>query len=430
MAQSERPGAREGATAVTRDDVHSGLSRVIASPQFQRSHKLRELLKYLVEKELSGQGPKIKGYSIAIDVLERGSDFDPQTDSAVRVLIGRLRQALEHYYGGQGRKDRLRIEVPVGSYRPVFHVPAKPPNSDDTKNADGFVGINEKASTAPLAFRRAPWFSLTLALAFLIGAFLWLNQRESDKIELRFDDPRVAILPFANVSNDPTNDVLAQGLSFNLVNELARFSWLSVFVDRLPGGRVTQSTDEVRARFINTVDYTLEGTVDQSADTIVIAYRLVDAKTGKVKWVNTFTRPLSATSLYGIQKEAAIAIALETGQPEGVVKKLEQARARANKTKSLTAYLCVLKIYEYWRVFSSVKHLETRNCLEAAIEKERNYAEAYAALAFIYLDERRYKMNPRSGYDPYRRGLEAAEKATKLDPFSAPLPTRLHLRSI
>ena len=69
---------------------------------------------------LAGAGNRIKAYTIATDALGRDARFDPQADPIVRVEAGRLRRTLEHYYATEGRGDPIVIELPSGSYVPVF----------------------------------------------------------------------------------------------------------------------------------------------------------------------------------------------------------------------------------------------------------------------------------------------------------------------
>jgi hypothetical protein len=102
------------------DDIRRELSRIVNSSTFRDSYRLTSFLSFIVETTLAGNGSKLKAYTIAVEALGRGSDFDPQTDPIVRVEAVRMRQALARYYSGIGRDDPLVIEVPRGSYVPAF----------------------------------------------------------------------------------------------------------------------------------------------------------------------------------------------------------------------------------------------------------------------------------------------------------------------
>ena len=74
----------------------------------------------MTNETLKNNVQSIKEYTIGVRVLLRNSDFNPQLDSIVRINAGRLRRALNEYYNTLGRKDEIRIDIPKGSYVPVF----------------------------------------------------------------------------------------------------------------------------------------------------------------------------------------------------------------------------------------------------------------------------------------------------------------------
>lgn len=103
------------------DEVRRVLNRIVKSRPFRDAYRLTSFLSFIVETTLAGNGDRLKAYTIAVEALGRGTDFDPQADPIVRVEAGRMRQALARYYSGIGRDDPLVIEVPRGSYVPAFH---------------------------------------------------------------------------------------------------------------------------------------------------------------------------------------------------------------------------------------------------------------------------------------------------------------------
>ncbi len=110
-------------------DIHKQLEHIVESSGFRGSLRLTNFLKFVVETTLAGKAASIKAYTIAVEALGRGGDFDPQRDPIVRVEAGRLRQALARYYGEAGRDEPLLIEMPRGTYVPVFRrrEPTSPP---------------------------------------------------------------------------------------------------------------------------------------------------------------------------------------------------------------------------------------------------------------------------------------------------------------
>jgi hypothetical protein len=104
----------------TAEEIRAVLGRIAASAAFRASPRLTAFLRYIVERALAGEGGRLKGYTIAVEALGRGVDFDPQADPIVRVEAGRLRRRLEHYFAGEGAGEPVVIELPLGSYVPRY----------------------------------------------------------------------------------------------------------------------------------------------------------------------------------------------------------------------------------------------------------------------------------------------------------------------
>jgi hypothetical protein len=100
--------------------IRQQLAKILTSFQFVNSPNLHNFLSFIVEKTLAGESAEIKSYTVATQVLGRKADFDPNLDPIVRIMAGRLRRALEKYYLAQGRSAAVVIDVPRGSYVPVF----------------------------------------------------------------------------------------------------------------------------------------------------------------------------------------------------------------------------------------------------------------------------------------------------------------------
>src|SRR3954470_6351236 len=101
-------------------EVRVALERMAASEAFRGSPQLIAFLRYVVEATLRGEADRIKGYTIATEALGRTVDFDPQADPIVRVEATRLRRALNRYHASAIAPDGVQIDLPLGSYVPVF----------------------------------------------------------------------------------------------------------------------------------------------------------------------------------------------------------------------------------------------------------------------------------------------------------------------
>ena len=107
---------------VPEDSVREALRRILASEEFHASKRSCEFLTYVVENTLRGNGESLKERTIGIDVFHRSANYDPGEDATVRVKAGEVRKRLSLYYGGQGKNEPIRIEIPSGSYVPEFRL--------------------------------------------------------------------------------------------------------------------------------------------------------------------------------------------------------------------------------------------------------------------------------------------------------------------
>ncbi len=106
------------------------LRAILDSSAFRRSERQARFLSFVCETALKGEGSKLSEYVIAHEVFGRGSEYSPGEDSIVRRQAHSLRQKIAEYYASEGSQDRIRIELPVGRYVPVFvrkEPVAKPP---------------------------------------------------------------------------------------------------------------------------------------------------------------------------------------------------------------------------------------------------------------------------------------------------------------
>ena len=105
---------------VTKTEKLEELDRLLQSRALHGSESLRAFLKFVVLKSVESQNSYLKEYIKATEVFGRSSDYDSRNDSMVRVQAGRLRSKLQEYYSGEGKDDRVIIDLPKGQYSPVF----------------------------------------------------------------------------------------------------------------------------------------------------------------------------------------------------------------------------------------------------------------------------------------------------------------------
>ncbi|MGA2268002.1 MAG: hypothetical protein ABSH44_05975 [Bryobacteraceae bacterium] len=97
------------------------IRKILESGTFRSTEVLKRLLDYLGGQALADQAGDLKEYTVGVEAFRKPPDYDPQTDSSVRVQTGKLRQKLEEYYRTDGLEDSLVIELPKGHFKLAFH---------------------------------------------------------------------------------------------------------------------------------------------------------------------------------------------------------------------------------------------------------------------------------------------------------------------
>ena len=104
-----------------RDHFSKQIDGLVSSNALRHAESLCKLLRYLAKHALEQPGVSLKEYQIATEVFGRRPDFDPQTDSTIRVQAGRLRAKLSEYYATEGAEDTILVDLPKGTYVLEFH---------------------------------------------------------------------------------------------------------------------------------------------------------------------------------------------------------------------------------------------------------------------------------------------------------------------
>lgn len=103
------------------EDYLRQTQRILQSATFRNASTLQQLLQFLASRALDNSQPELlKEYTIGVEAFGRPQNFDPKTDTIVRVQIHRLRQKLKEYYDSEGRHDPILVEIPKGHYLPTF----------------------------------------------------------------------------------------------------------------------------------------------------------------------------------------------------------------------------------------------------------------------------------------------------------------------
>ena len=262
----------------------------------------------------------------------------------------------------------------------------------------------------------AIWTAFLIVTAVAMGALAWSWRERIPHIFTgiaagRFlsEKPTLAVLPFTNMSNDPKQDYLSDGITEDIITALSRFTKLSVvarnstFAYKGKAIDVRQVGRDLGARYV------LEGSVQRSPGRARISAQLIDALDGKHVWAENYDRELK--DLLSVQDEVTQQI---VGRLDVELDRAQLEQAKRTSPKDFTAYDLVLRARKLIYDHSEANHRESRDLLERAVALDDQLAQAYIELAWIYLDEYRFNWNARP--DPLQRALKAATRGVDLEP--------------
>jgi len=156
------------------NDWRWGLAkRVSAAPQFRKAPRLREFLLFVCDRTLQDRQDELREQQIGCTVFHRRPEYNPSEDNIVRVEARKLRMRLEEYFASEGRSEPVLIEIPKGSYVPIFTARTVEPMASPTALAPP---VPPPETVTP---RRAPWVLVQPVLIFLLAlTSLWLWNRD------------------------------------------------------------------------------------------------------------------------------------------------------------------------------------------------------------------------------------------------------------
>src|SRR5467141_3879214 len=101
------------------------VQRIVSSPPFQKSTRLRDLLQFVTERTIHGNAHELTEQHIGNALFHKPSDYSPLEDSSIRVHARQLRLKLHEYFDEEGRNEPVVLNIPKGSYAPVFRTVLK-----------------------------------------------------------------------------------------------------------------------------------------------------------------------------------------------------------------------------------------------------------------------------------------------------------------
>jgi adenylate cyclase len=347
---------------------------------------------------------------------------DPGGICISKTAFDQIETKLPLGYEYLGEQKVKNIAKPVGAYRVLMEPRVTVAVAGEEKKA---WPVRRKAILAGAL--------AVLVLAIAVAIWNYYFRPTTPSVEPASEErmafplperPSIAVLPFVNMSEDPKQEFLSDGLTEEIITALSKVRNMfviarnSTFTYKGKPVKIQQVAEELGVRYV------LEGSVRRSEDRLRITAQLIDAVTGHHLWAERYDRELK--DLFALQDEITMKIltALQVELTLG-----EDARMGSKGTSNLEAYLKLLQARELAGRYNKEDHVRAQQLIEEAIAVDPQYAGAYRFLGATYVMEQVMGWS-KSPEQSLERALEMAQKALALDASFAEayaLVGRIHL---
>jgi len=337
--------------------------------------------------------------------------------SISRTVYDHVHKKLKFGYECQGEHQVKNISEPVMVYK-VLTAP---------EHAGQLIGEPK----VPKRLSKQSYISIFAVLALIVAAAIWQMYPRAPKIEPASvekmayplpDKPSIAVLPFDNMSGDPEQDYIADGISENILTALSSVPDLFViarnssFIYKGKPVKVQQVSEELGVRYV------LEGSIMKSGEKIRVTAQLINALTGKHIWSERYDREF--IDLFALIDEITWAIAVELQ-----VQLTKGEGARIITTDNLDAWRYVNKGASIFVKYTKEAMIESRALFEKALEIDSDFAGAVTLLAWTHFNDAQYGYTD-SRRESFKLAVQLANKSLAMDankPFTHDLFANIYL---
>ena len=374
MTQTKQATENEG-------DILEALNRICDSEYFCEAEQIKRFLRYVVEEALAGRADRIKSYSVAVEALGKGTDFDPTHDPIVRITANRLRSALAKYYNETKDRHRVVIRLPKGHYFPEFDV--QPPSVDPPDDQTLPVSQPRIRTRVPVRWRLL-WTILSGAGLVILALMFWSRISAADT---NGDLGRVWIVVQALETGGSTDDDFARVLGDQIIAQMTRYDGVSI-IDAQRAPNQERSANQISGTgWTEKHVFSLATYVRLEDGRASVRWYLTDIHTNRVMWASdrkvdieagdgaaAIVQSISA-ELLGL--EGAIPVILDRSQPTDLEDD-SVCMARAQR-HSFTDDLMLL--------------VGVVDCLERVVRNPPQNGQAWALLSLAYHRQRAFAGN-------------------------------------
>jgi adenylate cyclase len=223
------------------------------------------------------------------------------------------------------------------------------------------------------------------------------------------EKPSIAVLPFDNLSGDPDQEFIADGMTENIITALSYIPEIFVIARN---STFTYKGKAVKAQEVAEdlgVRYILEGSVQRAGDRVRITAQLIDAATGRHLWADRYDRDLQ--DLFALQDEITLKIvfALQVKLPVG-----EQTRLASKTMPNFEAWSYAVRGHGHMMRHTKADNAKARELFERAASLAPGYAMVFTALGWTHFDDAHHGWSE-SREESLLRAVELAKKVQALD---------------
>ena len=294
------------------------------------------------------------------------------SEDAYRQVSGRLDMAVADL----GPTQLKNIERPIRVYSLQVGVPAqaKPAPAAKPPEAKGRSRLTLVVAAGMAAL-----------IAVVAGAWHFLDANRSAAVA----QPSVAVLPFDNLGGDEQASRLADGMTEDVITDLARFKDFLVIARNSTMAYKGKPVDARQIAKDLNVRYVLAGSIQHQADQLRVTADLIDAATGAQVWSERWDRP--AQDLFSVQAEVADKVAASLGGnadlKSGAIKERLLSEAKKRPSANLSAYDFSLLAYEQRKLATKEGNARGLEYIEKAIALDPSLANAYVTRAWLKLQK-------------------------------------------
>jgi len=333
---------------------------------------------------------------------------DPGGICVSKTAFDHIETKLPLGYEFLGEKDVKNIAKPVGAYRVLME-----PRVTVARGV-------ERGRRLPVRGRKAMVAAGIILILAAMAAWVWHDHfrrpaREAASVKNTIfplsEKPSIAVLPFDNLSGDPAQDYIADGISENIISALSKVSEM-VLIDR--NSTSTYKGKPVKVQEVGKdlgVRYVLEGSAQVIGNRIRVTAQLIDAASGHHLWSEKYDRDMK--DLFVVQDEIThqIIVELQVKLTEG-----EQARISRQSTANLEAWNCAVRGLNLFERASKENNAKAMALFQRAVELDPGYVWAWVRLAWTHLVASKYSPSPS---ESFKKAVQIARKTVAMDDSDA-----------